>query len=286
MELINGARLIRLARDELALRSSSRDSFRDFYRYVFRYETPPHIDLLIEALQAFEDGLFHRLIVVEPPGHAKSTVTTLAYPSWHIGRHRDHSIIGATTTGRLAEQFIDSIAEVIDSDSRYQSIFPSVKPDRRRGWSRDGLYVTRPYRPGQKDPSIAFVGAGGPIIGRRGDLMIIDDAVDEPVARSDLMLGKRVEWVKRSVRSRVKPGGKILVAGTVWAESDVIGALRELGTFVVIVMRALSDSKQVYAEVEVPDSIAWRPRGGVLYDPDAERVRLTPGRLYVSGTVS
>lgn len=253
---------------------------------MWRYQTPPHIDLLIECVQAFEDGAFDRLMVIEPPGHAKSTVTTIAYPTWHIGRHRDHSIIGATTTGRLAEQFIDSIAEVIDTDSRYHAVFPNVRPDRHRGWSRDGLFVTRPYRPGQKDPSIAFVGAGGPIIGRRGDVMILDDAVDEPVARSELMLAKRVQWVKQSVRSRLKPNGKVLIAGTVWAEADVLGAMRELGTFVVVVMRALSDTKQVYAEVEVPDGVSWRPQGAVPYDPDVERVKLTPGRSYVSGEVA
>lgn len=276
---------MRVGRRELSLQASSRDRFDDFFRYVFRYDSPPHIELVIECLQAFEDGAFNRLIVIEPPGHAKSTVTTLAYPAWHIGRHRDHSIIGATTTGRLAEQFIDSIAEVIDGDTRYRGVFPNVKPDRKRGWSRDGLYVTRPYRPGQKDPSIAFVGAGGPIIGRRGDLMLLDDTVDEPVARSEMMLTTRVDWVKRSVRSRLKPNGKVLAVGTIWAEADVLGSLRDLGTYVVVVMRALADSKQVYAEVEVPDGITWRPEGAVQYDPDVERVNLTPGRLYVSGTV-
>lgn len=283
---VSGARIARVGRGELSLQASSRERFDDFYRYVWRYQTPPHIDLLIECVQAFEDGAFDRLMVIEPPGHAKSTVTTIAYPTWHIGRHRDHSIIGATTTGRLAEQFIDSIAEVIDTDSRYHAVFPNVRPDRHRGWSRDGLFVTRPYRPGQKDPSIAFVGAGGPIIGRRGDVMILDDAVDEPVARSELMLAKRVQWVKQSVRSRLKPNGKVLIAGTVWAEADVLGAMRELGTFVVVVMRALSDTKQVYAEVEVPDGVSWRPQGAVPYDPDVERVKLTPGRSYVSGEVA
>lgn len=285
--LVNGARIVRTARSELQLQASSRDRFDDFYRYVFRYDTPPHIDLLIRCLQAFEDGYFDRFIVVEPPGHAKSTVTTLAYPAFHIGRHRDHSIIGATTTGTLAEQFLDSIGEVIDTDTRYRSVFPQVRPDRKRGWNKqNGLFVTRPYRPGQKDASIAFVGAGGPIIGRRGDLMIIDDAVDEPVARSELMLQRRVDWVKQSVRSRVKPNGKILIAGTIWAEADVIGAMRELGTFVVLTMRAISETTHVYAELEIPDGIAWRPLDAVEYDPESERRQLlTPGRTYVHGAI-
>lgn len=284
--LVNGARIARLARNELNLQASAYERFDDFYRYVWRYDTPAHIDLLIECLQALEEGHFSRFIVVEPPGHAKSTVTTLAFPAWYIGRHPDHSVIGATTTGTLAELFTDAISEVIETDLRYKGVFPKVRPDYKRGWSKKGLFVTRPYRPGQKDATLAMVGAGGPIIGRRGDLMLVDDAVDQPVARSELMLQQRVDWVRQSVRSRVKPGGKIVIAGTVWAEADVIGSMRELGTFVVLIMRALSESKQVSAELEVPDGIAWRPRGAIEYDPNERGVALlTPGRVYVGGAV-
>jgi len=283
---VNGARIARVARAELSLQATSRERFDDFYRYVFRYDTPPHIALLIECLQAFEEGAFDRFMVIEPPGHAKSTVTTIAYPTWHIGRQQAHSIIGATTTARLGEIFIDSVAEVIADDRRYESVFPRVRPDRKRGWSRDGLFVRRPYRPGQKDASVAFVGAGGPIIGRRADLMVLDDTVDEPVARSEMQLTKRVDWVRQSVRSRLKPNGKLVIAGTVWAEADVLNTMRELGTFVVLTMRALSDSVKVYAELEVPDDVAWRPRNAIEYDPDAvAAASLTPGRVYAGGVI-
>lgn len=251
---------------------------------MWRYPTPPHIRLVNECLQAFEQDAFDRLLIVEPPGHAKSTVATIAYPTWHLGRHPDHSIIGASTTGTIADMFQDSIAEMLEVDERYRSVFPHVKPDLKRGWSKkDGLYVTRPYRPGQKDPSLIFVGAGGPMISRRGDLIVLDDVVDQDVARSDVKLNARIEWTKQTVRSRLKPGGKVLVVGTIWNDFDVLNAFRETGSFVAVIMRALSATKQVTAEVEVPDGIAWRPRDGVRFDPNAERrASLEPGRLYVA----
>jgi hypothetical protein len=255
-----------MASDKLLARHA-RESLYDFWRHVFRYDLPPHIHLMLEALTALEARRITRLIIICPPGHAKSMVTSLAFPAWYIGRHPEHSIIGATTTGRLAELYSDSVADLIESDDRYHGTFPTVRPDRKRGWSRDGLFVTRRRRPGDKDATLALVGAGGPIIGRRADLMVIDDAVDEPTARSDTRLSARVEWVKRSVRSRLKPNGLLVVAGTIWAEDDVIGSLSELGTFVKITMRALSPTKQVYADVEIPDGIAWRPRRAVAYEP-------------------
>lgn len=272
------------AQSHRLLAARSRERFATFYRYVWRYDTPPHIALTIECLQALEDDAFDRLLVIEPPGHAKSTAVTIAFPSWHLGRHPDHQIIGASTTGQIADMFQDSIAEVLEVDERYKAVFPAVRPDKRRGWStKGGLYVTRPYRPGQKDPSLFFTGAGGPMISRRGDLMLIDDPVDQDVARSDVKLPARVEWVRQTVRSRLKPGGKLIVVGTVWAEADVLGTLAELGTFVVLKMRALSDTKQVYAEVEIPDGVAWRPRGAVPFDPNEQRrTMLEPGRMYVA----
>jgi len=280
--LINGHRIAKVARQQIELQATAYTRLDSFFRFVWRYDTPPHIELLIECLQALEDGEFDRFMVIEPPGHAKSTVTTLAFPTWYIGRHPDHSIIGATTTGTLAELYTDAIGEVIESDLRYRGVFPKVRPDLKRGWSKKGLFVTRPYRPGQKDATLAMVGAGGPIIGRRSDLMIIDDAVDQPVARSELMLAQRVEWVRQSVRTRLKPGGKLVMSGTVWAEADVMNTMRDLGTFVVLIMRALSDTQQVYAELEIPDGIAWRPAGAIEYDPDVAGTRaLTPGQTYI-----
>jgi hypothetical protein len=248
---------------DAVLAGYARSSLLDFYRFVFGYDVPPHIRLMIECLQALEARQITRLLIICPPGHAKSTIASLCFPAWYIGRHPEHSIIGATTTGRLAEMYSDSVAELIESDERFAMTFPSVRPDRKRGWSRDGLFVTRKRRPGDKDASLALVGAGGPIIGRRADVMIIDDAVDEPVARSDIRLKARVEWVQRSVRSRLKPNGLLVAAGTVWDEGDVLNSLTELGTFVKVTMRALSPTTEQYADVEIPDGINWRPTGAV-----------------------
>lgn len=219
---------------------------------------------MIECLEAVEAGVIDRLLIVVPPGHAKSTVTSLAFPTWYIGRHPSHTLSGATTTARLGEMFTDAIAELIERDDRYRAVFPKVRPDRKRGWSREGLFVTRPFEPGQKDASLAFVGAGGPMIGRRADGMLLDDTVDEPTARSATRLGARREWIQQTVRSRLKPGGWLVAVGTVWAEDDVIGMLTGLGTFVRVTMRAISDSSMVYATVEVPDGIDWKPRGAEL----------------------
>lgn len=288
MVTISGSRLLETvtatAQSHRLLAARSRDRFRTYFKWVWNYPIPPHIALICECLQAFEEDAFDRLLIIEPPGHAKSTVATISFPTWHLGRNPAHSIIGASTTGTIADMFQESIAEVLAVDEKYRAVFPGVVPDRKRGWSvKDGLFVTRPYRPGAKDPSLIFVGAGGPMISRRADLIVLDDVVDQDVARSEVKLNARVDWTKQTVRSRLKPGGKVLVVGTVWNDFDVLNTFRETGSYVTVIMRALSATKQVDAEVIVPDGIAWRPRNGVPFDPDAERrATLEPGRAYVA----
>ena len=231
-----------------------------YSRYVFDVEPAPHHRLIINALQAVEQGLVKRLIIVAPPGHAKSTYGSIMYPTWYLGRHRDASLIGTTTTDRLARVYSDSAAGIIEWSRDYRALFPQVEPDRSRGWSSEGLYVTRPLVATQKDPSLVYVGAGGPIIGRRADGVIIDDVVDEGTARSpDVKMPARVTWVRRSVLSRLKPSGWAVVMGTVWTEGDVVSTLAEEGTWVVVRFQALAASRQQVAEVTLPDGCRWQP---------------------------
>jgi hypothetical protein len=222
---------------ELAARAS-RDDLRTFSNFVFGLDFPVHLSPVIEALEAIEAGQIRRLLVILPPGHAKSTLCSIAFPAWMIGRHRDQHFIGISTTDKLAGAFGDTVRDVIEGSENYRVTFPEARPDYARGWSQDGFYVTRPWAPFDKDPTGYYVGAGGSIIGKRADGLLIDDPIDEQVARSETMLEQRKTWLKRSATSRLKPGG-----------------------WIVLRMRAESASRLVYADVTIPESVEWRPTG-------------------------
>jgi hypothetical protein len=254
-----GRQQVLIARARLAAEGSRR--YLPWYsRYVFDAAPAPHHMLIANALQAVHDGLVKRLIVIAPPGHAKSTYGSIMFPTWHLGNRPGDSIIGATTTDRLARIYNDSAAGIMEWSRDYRTLFPDVRPDRTRGWSSDGLYLTRPLVATQKDPSLVYVGAGGAIIGRRADGVIIDDVVDEGVARSsDVKLPARLNWVRRSVLSRLKPGGWAVVLGTVWTEGDVVSTLSDEGDWAIVRFRALSGSRMVTADVTLPDDCRWAP---------------------------
>lgn len=244
----------------------SRGSLEVYGRYVYGLPAAAHHRLLIEALEAMERDELDRLLVIWPFGHAKSTWGSIIWPAWYLGKHPDHSIIGASTTGTLANLYQDSVANVFELNERHALTFPDTGPDKHRGWSQDGgLFLQRPPSAAAKDASLVYVGAGGPIIGRRADGLIGDDLVDESIARSlETMLPARVTWVNRSFLSRLKPGGWAVVLGTLWAEGDVMMSLAASGEWVVYAAKALSPDRYQAAELLIPDHVKWRPRGSKL----------------------
>lgn len=253
------ARELELER-ELAARAS-RQSLAAFSEFVFGLTPPQHLRPVIEALEAIERREIRRLLVIMPPGHAKSTYCSIIFPAWYIGRHRDEHVIGISTTDKLAGSFGDTVRDVLEGSQDFRQTFPEAVPDYARGWSQDGFYVQRPWAPFDKDPTGYYVGAGGSIIGKRAEGLLIDDAIDEPVARSETMLEARKTWLKRSAQSRLKPGGWIVCSGTLWVEDDVVDAYERSGTWIVIRMMAQSASNLVYADVSIPESVEWRPSG-------------------------
>lgn len=257
----------RRVRLERAVRAS-RESLPAFSVLVFGLTPPDHMKPVTEALQAIDAGEISRLLIILPPGHAKSSYVSIVFPAWYLGRHREQHIVGISTTDKLAGTYGETVRAMIETSDEYEAVFPAARPDYDRGWSQDGFYLTRPWAPFDKDPSGYYVGAGGSLIGKRADGLIIDDPLDEQVARSETLLEQRRTWIKRTAFSRLKPRGWAVVAGTLWVEGDVVDSLRESGNYVTIVEIARSPGKQVFASVDIPSGVSWRPSGWMAGEPE------------------
>lgn len=247
---------------EARLQRRAADSLPDFSRYVFGIEPNPPATLWTQALEAVEAGGIRKLCVIAPPGHAKSTYHSIIFPTWYAGRHPNSSIIGVTTTDGLGKLYGDTVRSTIEENPKFRHIFPAVLPWKERGWSKDGFFVrsSEDVRDAEnKDATLIYTGAGGPVIGRRATGVIVDDAVDEATARSETLLEARKIWVKRSVFSRLRPNGWRIVCGTLWAEGDVVDEAMQSGEYVVIHVKAVSPTRYVDADVWIPNGVKWRP---------------------------
>lgn len=173
-----------------------------------------HHRYLISELDSLSRGQVDRLMILMPPGSAKSTYASILFPPWWFTQHPTSSIIAVSHTSALAESFSRRIRNLI-LDREGQLGYSLVRDERAvANWrlSCGGDYVA--------------VGVRGGITGRRADLIIIDDPIkSQAEADSNLHRQQLWEWYKSDLTTRLKPGGRIIVIMTRWHEDDLGGQL-------------------------------------------------------------
>jgi predicted phage terminase large subunit-like protein len=173
-----------------------------------------HHRRLLRDLEAVASGDIDRLMVLMPPGSAKSTYASLLFPAWWFTRHPRSSIIAASHTADLAQHFGRQLRALIADHT--ETLGYSLRPDSRAAgrWqtSAGGEYFA--------------TGLRGPIAGRRADLVIIDDpikshaAADSPLQRDHLW-----NWYRADLTTRLRPSGRVILIMTRWHEDDLAGRL-------------------------------------------------------------
>jgi predicted phage terminase large subunit-like protein len=185
------------------------------------------------------------VVVVAPPGFAKSTWYTWAYSTWRIGASRGASRIGIVANAATqASAWVAAVGDAVDS-APFRAAYPRVRPDRKRGWGKGKFFVTG--APAGPNPTCLASGIGGvSVLGKRFDEVVLDDPTTWENARSQTVMEGQRHWLKTTLISRFPPGtgppegvgGRMVVVLTRWSEQDLVPTLRELG-FTVIRMPAL-----------------------------------------------
>jgi len=128
-------------------------------------------------------------------------------------------VISASATAQLAEEFGREVRNCIDSQE-YRALFPNTQlaeDSQAKGrWSTNeggGYYA---------------VGMGGALMGRGGELGIIDDPFATwEEAQSQLTRDKAWDWYTGTFYNRIRPGGPIIVIQHRMHEDDLVGRLIE-----------------------------------------------------------
>src|SRR5437879_2627463 len=93
-----------IAARELQRRRSIRRNLTDWCR-LCGFEPARHHKVLIEALEAVEQGDIRKLAVFMPPGSAKSTYASILFPPWLLQKQPKANILAASHTTELAEKW-------------------------------------------------------------------------------------------------------------------------------------------------------------------------------------
>jgi predicted phage terminase large subunit-like protein len=173
-----------------------------------------HHRALLDELEALASGRTDRLMVLMPPGSAKSTYTSVIFPAWWMARYPKSSVIAASHTADLAEFFSRRLRELISDHGPSLGIAMAHNENSAQRWrlQTGGQYFASGLR--------------GPLTGRRADLVVIDDPIKSHSEADSLPLRNSIwEWYRSDLLTRLTPGGRIVLVMTRWHEDDLGGRL-------------------------------------------------------------
>lgn len=181
------------------------------------YQPAPHHMAISQALRRVAKGKCKRLMIFMPPRHGKSMLASEYFPAWYLGRNPTHQVIAATYAQGLADDFGRKVRNIVAGDV-YKALFPM-------GGLADDSQAANRFHLSRRGAYFA-VGAGGPITGRGADLLLIDDPIKgREDAESETMRQRLKDWYTSVARTRLMPGGAIVVIQTRWHEDDLAGWL-------------------------------------------------------------
>jgi len=201
----------------LEAQEKSTTKFLDFCRYVWpEMIVGQHHREIAEKFDRVVSGDCKRLIIAMPPRHGKSQLGSYLFPAYLMGRMPQSKLIVGSHTAELAQRFGRMIRNLVD-DERYKELFPGTM------LSADSKAAGR-WSTSQGGEAF-FIGKGGAMTGRGGDVIILDDILDEQDAISDTAMENTWEWYTSGPRQRLQPGGSIILINTRWKTDDVAGRL-------------------------------------------------------------
>jgi len=223
-----------------------------------------HMRLLAE-LERLEAGEIDRLMVLMPPGSAKSTYVSVLFPAWWLHRRRGAAVIAACHTADLAEHFGRQVRRLVAEQAQVLG-YGLVAGDRAAGrWatSDGGTYYA--------------TGVRGPITGRRADLVVIDDPVKSHAeADSGLHREHIWDWFRSDLITRLRPRARIVLVMTRWHPDDLGGRLQESDDgWTVLRLPALAEA----------DDPLGRAPGEALWPDWEDRAALERKRAMVGSRV-
>lgn len=172
---------------------------------------------LAEQMIQRKKGTDARFIIEAPPRHTKSQTISKCFPLWYLAQHPNHEVIVATYNQELADDIGRWAKRIID-DPAFQAVFPDFKI------RKDSKAANRLETP--EGGGIRYVGVGGSLTGRGGHLIIVDDPIKGAEdADSEAMSTALWSWYTSVLRTRLAPGGAIMVLHTRWRVNDLIGRL-------------------------------------------------------------
>ncbi len=175
-----------------------------------------HHELLLRDLQGVEEGRIPNLMVLMPPGSAKSTYSDVVFIPWFMARRARRAVILASYASDIAEKQGRRARQLISSRSFSNLMGMQLQSDQKAAhqWALTN--------------GSEFMAGGllSGLTGNRGALGVLDDPIKGRLeAESETVREKTWDAYTDDFCSRLLPGAPQVLIQTRWHEQDVAGRI-------------------------------------------------------------
>lgn len=154
-----------------------------------------------------------RVIVNAPPRHGKSELLSHWLPTWYLDLYPQKRIISTAFGDSLARSFGRKVRDEFQMNEK------TMTRVRKDVAATDEWETT-------EGGGMKSVGVGGPITGKGGDLLLVDDPHKNwEEAQSAEKRKRLIDWFGPTFYTRAEPGAAIIVIQTRWHTADLTGYL-------------------------------------------------------------
>lgn len=212
-----------------------RRSFRAFVKAAWLVLEPGtelrwnwHMDALCEHLQACIDGQIQRLVINIAPGHTKSTIVSQSFPAWVWTRRPETRMLCASTDLSLAIRDNRNCRMLIESEW-YRACYGREFHLNDTSYDMSADQNMKSYFANDRAGYRQALSVCGKGIGKRGDLLIIDDPHDP--REGDIDREKVIEWYRQTWVGRLNDQAKgvMITIGQRIHDEDLCGHLLKQG---------------------------------------------------------
>lgn len=187
-----------------------------FIEGVHNIETCEAID---KAIEKYKNGISSFMLVKIPFRHGKSDIGSRYLPANFIGKFPDDEVIVTAYAYPLVRSFSRFCRDRVMQDPKYQLVYPGVfLAEKNRGadtWGIEGKLGTT-----------SWMGIGGSVTGRGGNLITIDDFCKGRLeAESEVYRETAWESIANDVLTRRAPVCIVIILATPWHVDDIFGRI-------------------------------------------------------------
>lgn len=175
-----------------------------------------HHRLILREMQRCMETPHGRLMIMAPPGSAKSTYASVVAPSWYLGTSKGRRVILASYGDDLARRHGRRTRQLLRSPEA-AGILQCVLDPESRAADEFGLTNGSEYM---------ACGILGGITGNRAHGIVIDDPIKgRQDADSQVIRDRTFAAYEDDLLTRLIPGGWVVIINTRWHEDDVSGRI-------------------------------------------------------------